>query len=100
MNNHFHLIVRTGNNPSTLSKYMQKVITSFAVQINRKYQRVGHVFQDRFNANYLPYKKDLKRTTAYIRRNPVQDGIVRRAEDYKWTSRKEGQTWDRPFMRF
>lgn len=99
MNNHFHLIVRTGNNPSTLSKFMQKVTTSFAVLINRRYQRVGHIFQGRFNANYLPYKKDLKRTTVYITRNPVQDGIVRKAEDYKWTSRKGGQTWDRPFIR-
>jgi len=87
MSTHFHLILKTGENPKAISKFMQRVVTSFAVQINRKYQRVGHVFQDRFNANYLPYKKDLVRTLDYIRKNPVQEGLVRKPADYPWTSR-------------
>ncbi len=88
MDTHFHLIVRTGNNPKTLSKYMQRVTASFASQINRKYQRVGHAFQDRFSSNLLPYKKDLRRATIYVRRNPVVDGLVKRPSEYPWNSRK------------
>lgn len=87
MNNHFHLIVKTGNEPKLLSKFMQKVTTSFAIQINRKYQRIGHIFQNRFNSNYLPYKKDLTRAMDYVRKNPVQEGMVRKPSDYPWSSK-------------
>lgn len=88
MDNHFHLIIKTPLNTKALPKYMQKVIGTFAMEINRKYQRVGHAFQGRYNANYLPYKKDLIRTHAYLRQNPVRDGLVRKAGDYKWLSKK------------
>lgn len=88
MDTHFHLIVRTRNNPRNLSKYMQKVTASYASQINRKYQRVGHVFQDRFSANLLPYKKDLRHATIYVLRNPVVEGLVRKPSEYPWSNGK------------
>lgn len=87
MDNHFHLIIRTPNNPKLLSKYMQKVAGTYSMELNRKYQRVGHTFQGRYNANFLPYKKDLLRTRAYLRQNPVREGLVRKAGDYKWLSK-------------
>lgn len=87
MDNHFHLIIKTGNNPHMLSRFMQKVGTSFAVQINKKYQKVGHVFQGRYNANYLPYKKDLTRALDYTRKNPIQEDLVRKPSDYRWSKR-------------
>lgn len=85
MDNHFHLILKTGNKPKEISKYMQKVTTSFAMQMNRKYQRVGHIFQGRYNANLLYWKKDLLRATAYIKHNPVVDGLVKRSSEYPWS---------------
>jgi len=87
MDNHFHLIIKTPTDTESLSRYMQKLTGTFAMEINRKYQRVGHAFQGRYNANYLPYKKDLLRTRAYLRQNPVRDGLVRKAGDYKWLSK-------------
>lgn len=81
------MIVRTGKDPNTLSKFMQKISSSYAYQINRKYQRVGHIFQGRFNANYLQYKKDLKRAIAYVRGNPVVDGIVKKPSAYPWNGK-------------
>ena len=84
MDNHFHLILKTGKNPQDLSKFMQKVTTSFAVQINRKYKRVGHVFQGRYNANYLPLRKDLAQAISYIQNNPVREGIVKKPKEYRW----------------
>ena len=84
MDNHFHLIVKTNKDPKNLSKYMQKVLTSFAIQINRKHQRIGHAFQGRYNANLLPYKKDFIRTRDYINKNPVVEGLVRKPSEYPW----------------
>jgi putative transposase len=85
MDNHFHLIVKSGEEPKNISKFMQKVTTSFAVQINRRRQRVGHVFQGRYNAKLLRYKKDLLRATKYIKQNPVRDGVAKKPSDYPWS---------------
>ncbi|MFA5634027.1 MAG: transposase [Candidatus Dojkabacteria bacterium] len=85
MDNHFHLIVKTGKDPKNLSKFMQRVLTSFAIQINKKHQRIGHTFQGRYNANLLLYKKDLVRAINYVRQNPVQEGLVRKPSEYPWT---------------
>ena len=85
MDNHFHLIIRTGNHPEMLIKFMQKVGTSYAMITNRKYQRIGHIFQGRYNAKYLRYKKDLKQVRNYIKQNPVKEGLVKKAKDYPWS---------------
>jgi REP element-mobilizing transposase RayT len=85
MDNHFHLLVKTGNNPKVLSKFMQKVCTSYAMITNRKYGRVGHVFQGRYNAKFLRYKKDVKQVRRYIKQNPVKRGLVKKAKDYPWS---------------
>ncbi|NMC09041.1 hypothetical protein GYA44_01785 [Candidatus Microgenomates bacterium] len=85
MDNHFHLILKTGKQPNEISKYMQKVVTSFAMQVNRKYQRVGHIFQGRYNANLLYWKKDLLRAKEYIKQNPVVEGLVKKPSEYPWS---------------
>ena len=85
MDNHFHLIIRTGNHPEMLIKFMQKVGTSYAMITNRKYQRIGHIFQGRYNAKYLRYKKDLKQVRNYIKQNPVKEGLVKKVKDYPWS---------------
>lgn len=84
MNNHFHLLIKTGSNPNIVSKFMQRVTTAFAIQINKKHKRVGHAFQGRYNAKLLPYKKDIETVRSYIKNNPVKEGLVKKAKDYPW----------------
>jgi REP element-mobilizing transposase RayT len=85
MDNHFHLLIKTGNNPKIISTFMRKVCTAYAMIINRKYDRIGHVFQGRFEAKYLRYKKDVKQVRSYIKQNPVKEGCVKKAKDYPWS---------------
>lgn len=85
MDNHFHLIIKTGQNPKLLSKFMQMVFVSYAIRYNKRYERVGHVFQDRYNANILNYKRDLIQAQVYLRNNPVKKGLVKKARDYPWS---------------
>lgn len=85
MDNHFHLIIKTGRKPEILSKFMQRVTIAYAIWINKKHKRVGHLFQGRFNAKILRYKKDIKKVEQYIRKNPVEKGLVRRPQDYPWS---------------
>lgn len=85
MDTHFHLIIKTGFSPYIIPKFMQRVTIAYAMQINKKHKRVGHIFQGRYNAKLLQYKKDLKEATRYLRNNPVQEGLVKKANAYPWT---------------
>ena len=89
------MIIKIGRNPKLLSKFMQKLTVAFAMHINKKYKRVGHVFQGRYEAKMLRYKKDLKQAREYIKKNPVAEGLVKRPQDYPW-QKLWGQTRDRP----
>lgn len=84
MDNHFHLIIRVGKDPSLVSKYMQKVCTAYAMYANDKFHRVGHIFQGRYHANELRYKKNLAHARSYLRQNPVKEGYVKNYKDYPW----------------
>jgi len=42
LSNHFHLLVRTGNQP--LSNSMRKLLTGYVVNYNRRHKRYGHLF--------------------------------------------------------
>ena len=46
--NHFHLLLKTGNVPITT--LMRKLLTGHAVTFNRRHQRVGHLFQNRYKS--------------------------------------------------
>ena len=85
MDNHFHLLIRTGNHPEVVSTFMRKVCTAYAVVTNRKYGRVGHLFQGRFESRFLKYKKDVENVRNYIKQNPVKEGCVKKAKDYPWS---------------
>ena len=48
LSNHFHLLVRTGNQP--LANSMRKLLTGYVVNYNRRYKRYGHLFQNRYKS--------------------------------------------------
>jgi REP element-mobilizing transposase RayT len=84
MNNHYHVILRTGYKPNAISKYMQQVGTTYAMYANSKYSRVGHIFQGRYKAKKLRFKKDVRQTREYLKQNPVVEGYVKTAVEYPW----------------
>lgn len=84
MTNHVHLLVETGETP--LSKIMQCLQTSYTQYFNRKYQRVGHLFQGRYKSILCERESYLLELTRYIHLNPVRAGIVQRPEQYPWSS--------------
>jgi hypothetical protein len=60
-------------------------MTAYCIYINKKYKRVGHVFQGRYNAKLIKSQEGFDRLVKYILENPVKAGFVRSAGDYKWT---------------
>lgn len=85
MPNHVHLILRAGHEP--LGAAVKRLGVRYAAWFNRKYGRVGHLFQDRFRS--VPVEDDAYLVTLlrYVWSNPVKAGLADRAEDYRWSSR-------------
>lgn len=86
MINHVHLVLRTRREP--IGSVMKRVGVRYASWFNRKYGRVGHLFQDRFRS--LPVETDeyFVALLRYVWNNPVEAGLVVRPEDYRWSSRR------------
>lgn len=85
MPNHFHLMLEQIED-ITISKMILKICTSYSRYLNKKYKRVGHVFQDKFKAVLIEGNSQLMWTSSYIHTNPVKDGLVKHPREYKWSS--------------
>lgn len=84
MDNHVHLLINEGD--ETISQVMKKINISYAYYFNKKYGRVGHLFQDRFKSEAIEDDEYLLSAVRYIHNNPVKANIVIQAEEYKWSS--------------
>ncbi len=93
LDNHFHLLVRTPR--ANLSRFMQRLCTSYALYARYKHRRPGHQFQGRFKAKLVEDETYLRALTRYIHLNPIKtlacrrldrQARVARLEDYRWSS--------------
>lgn len=71
MSNHFHILVKEINQ-NGLSTFMEKLATSYSMYFNKKYERVGPLFQGRFKSEHINRDEHLKYLYAYIHLNPVK----------------------------
>lgn len=69
MPNHFHLLIKQ-NSDLGIDRLMAKVCSSYAWYFNKKYSRVGNVFQDHFKAKLVENDTYLTYLSAYIHNNP------------------------------
>jgi len=85
MSNHVHLLLKeTENFP--LGAIMKRIAGSYVYWYNLCYQRVGHLFQDRFRSEPVDDDSYFLTVLRYIHQNPVKAGMHRRIGDYKWSS--------------
>lgn len=71
MPNHFHILV-TPLVENGISKFMNKLCTSYSMYFNKKYNRTGALFQGKFKAEHADTDEYLKYLYAYIHLNPVK----------------------------
>jgi putative transposase len=84
--NHFHLLLRPGD--STLATLMRSLLTSHAVRFNRRYRRVGHLFQNRYKSIVCEDEPYLLELVRYIHLNPLRAGLVEDLSElaaYPWS---------------
>lgn len=85
MPNHFHLLLKQNKNIPT-SKLLLKVCTSYSMYFNKKYEHVGHVFQDCYKQILIDDDLYLRWLTCYIHQNPKVAGLVTDLNKYPWSS--------------
>lgn len=87
MNNHAHILIKTSS-IQNLSKYMQCLNTKYAIYYNKKYNRVGYVFRDRYRSEGIFTERQLNNCINYIHNNPVKAKICKKAEEYPYSNYK------------
>jgi len=87
MNNHAHILLKT-EVLDNLSKYMHKINTKYAIYYNKKYNRVGYVFRDRYKSEGIYSEEHLYNCIKYIYNNPVKANICNRPEEYEFSNYK------------
>lgn len=84
MGNHLHLLIKEERD--SMSRTMKRINDSYAYYFNKKYNRIGHVFQDRFKSEPVENDRYLISLIQYIHNNPVKAEIVNQPHQYKWSS--------------
>jgi len=87
MGNHVHLLMKTED--EMLGHCFRRIGASYVYWYNMKYYRVGHLFQDRYKSEAVETDEYLRAVIRYIHWNPLKAGIVKRLEDYTWSSYRE-----------
>ena len=85
MNNHAHFLVYT-ENMNDFGKFMQKTNLQYAQMYNRKENRCGVLFRNRYQTEPIYDRKYLINCIKYIHNNPVKAKMVPKCEDYKYSS--------------
>jgi putative transposase len=75
MPNHFHLLCKTKNFP--LASSMQKLLTGYVVNFNKRHRRHGHLFQNRYKSIVCQEDSYLKELVRYIHLNLIRAGLVK-----------------------
>ncbi len=84
MTNHYHLLLETPD--ANLSAGMRQLNGVYTVRFNRRYGRVGHLFQGRYKSILVDKSSYLLELNRYIVLNPVRAGMVGHPEDWPWSS--------------
>jgi putative transposase len=86
MGNHWHGLLETPN--ANLSTALRQVNGVYAQGFNARWSRYGHLFQGRFASRLVEREAHLLALCRYLDRNPVEAGLCRSPEDWRWGSHR------------
>lgn len=84
MGNHIHLLMKVEK--EGLDTIMKRIAGSYVYWYNWKYDRSGHLFQDRFKSEAVENDSYFLTVLRYIHQNPVKAGLCKSAGEYKFSS--------------
>jgi REP element-mobilizing transposase RayT len=116
MPTHYHILARIEDKQSSeflenselhnqkISNAMMRLSVSYTKAINKRFSRVGSLFQGQFQAKPVRNVTHLLNLCVYIHANPVKDGLVALPEDWiysnylEWLGLRNGSLVDRQFI--
>jgi hypothetical protein len=87
MPNHVHLLIKDYD--GSLAELIKSLAIPYAHYFNKKYERIGHFFQDRFRSEPVNDWEYFVTLLRYIHQNPVAANLVSDINDYTWSSWRE-----------
>ena len=84
MPNHVHLLIKEKD--ETLADIFRSMLSTFIKWYNAKYQRVGHIFQGRYESQPVEDRTYFLRVFRYIHRNPLEAKLCENMEAYRFSS--------------
>ena len=87
MDNHYHFVIRMTKD--TVSDVMQRINWSYSTFFNKKYDRCGTIFGQRFKAYHVKNNRYLRALIKYIAMNPVRSNLTRKPEQYQWSAHRD-----------
>ena len=85
MDNHVHLMIDA--NGADISKLMHGINFCYAMYFNKKHNRCGHLFKDRFKSIIITNERHLRTLSLYIHNNPTDIGEYKNSpEKYAFSS--------------
>jgi hypothetical protein len=86
MSNHVHVLLKSGN--EGLPTFMRRLLSGYAQYFNRRHNRVGHLFQNRYKSIICEEEAYFDKLVAYIHLNPLRAGLVGTLQElalYPWS---------------
>jgi REP element-mobilizing transposase RayT len=86
LSNHFHMLLMPTATP--LATFMRRLLTGYAVSFNRRHNRCGHLFQNRYKSIVCEEEPYLLELIRYIHLNPLRAGMVASLDEldhYRWS---------------
>lgn len=84
MDNHVHLLLKENEEIGTSIK---RITVGYVGWHNKKYDRVGHLFQNRYLSESVTTEEYLLIVLRYIHQNPVKAKLVSNISEYRWSER-------------
>ncbi|MDD2959867.1 MAG: transposase [Lachnospiraceae bacterium] len=84
MGNHVHMLIEPDKEP--LALVMKRIGCRYVHWFNKKYQRVGHLFQDRYQSVTVDDERQFLVVLRYIHQNPIKAKICCSINEYPWSS--------------
>jgi putative transposase len=70
----------------SVSSAMMRLLVSYTKAINKRFDRVGTLFQGQFQSKLITHDAHLIHLCTYIHANPVKDGLAARPEDWEFSN--------------
>lgn len=84
MSNHIHLLIKEGD--VGVDEMMKRIGIKYVKWYNKKYERCGYLFQNRYKSEPVEDEEYFKTVFRYIHQNPLHAKLEKTVGEYPWSS--------------